>query len=222
MTNDLVTEGNEKAADDYAADRPQFASIQYLEAYSKLIERGRTILDVGCGDGRPVDEYLVKQGFAVNGIDSSTQLIELAKKNVPEGFYEVRELSDLREGEYCVDGVVSLYAIFQTSRKKYHKILRTIASFMPNGGAILLTMGSGEWERSGEAVRAAESFWNHYGAEKNSELLESAGFKIYLSEIDGSANEKHQIILATLGGVRHPRRRFDDRQLGTHVHSRQS
>ena len=205
MTNELVGEGNQKAANDYAADRTQFASIQYLEAFSKLIERGRTILDVGCGDGRPVDEYLVKKGFALNGIDASPELVELAKKNVPEGFYEVRNPSDLREGEYCVDGVVSLYAIFQTTRKNYHEILRTIASFMPNGGAILLTMGSGEWERSEEAVRAAESFWKHYGAERNTELLESAGFRIYLSEIDGSANEKHQIIIATLGGAKHER-----------------
>jgi cyclopropane fatty-acyl-phospholipid synthase-like methyltransferase len=222
MTDDLVTAGNQRAANDYAANRIQIASIQYLQALSKLIQRGRTILDIGCGDGRPVDEYLVKQGFAVNGIDSSSQLVEVAKKNVPEGFYEVKDLSDLREGEYCVNGVVSFYAIFRTTREKYREILRTIASFMPNGGAILLTMGSGEWERSEEAIRAAESFWSHYGAEKNTELLESAGFKIYLSEIDGSANEKHQIILATLGGVRHPRRRFDDRQFGTHVHSRQS
>jgi cyclopropane fatty-acyl-phospholipid synthase-like methyltransferase len=222
MKNDVVGVGNENAADDYAADRPQFATIQYLEAYSRLIERGRTILDIGCGDGRPVDEYLVKQGFAVNGIDTSAQLVELAKKNVPDGLYEVKDLSNLKEGEYCVDGVVSLYAIFQTTRERYQEIIRTIASFMPNGGAILLTMGSGEWERSEEAVRATESFWNDYGAEKNTELLESAGFEICLSEIDGSANEKHQIIVATLGEVRHLRRRSDDRRLGAHVHPLQS
>jgi hypothetical protein len=125
-------------------------------------------------------------------------MIELAKKNVPEGFYEVKDLSDLKEGEYCVDGVVSLYAIFQTTRENYPETLKIIASFMPNGGAILITMGSGELESSEESVQAARLFWSHYGAEKNTELLENAGFKIYLNEIYGSSNEKHQIVIALL------------------------
>jgi hypothetical protein len=41
-------------------------------------------------------------------------------------------------------------------------------------------------------------FWSYYGAEKNTELVENAGFKIILNEIDGSANEKHQVIIAKL------------------------
>jgi hypothetical protein len=117
---------------------------------------------------------------------------------VPEGFFEVKDVLDLKEGEYCVDGVVSLYSIFQTTRENYQEILKTVASFMPNGGAILITMGSGEWEGAEESPHAATSFWSHYGAEKNVELLENAGFEIYLNEIDGSANQKHQIIIALL------------------------
>jgi cyclopropane fatty-acyl-phospholipid synthase-like methyltransferase len=196
MTNDLVKEGYEKAADDYAAKRTQFESIKYLEAFSKLIQKGRTILDIGCGDGKPVDEYLVKQGFAVNGIDVSKRMIELAKKNVPEGFYEVKDMLNLREGEYCVDGVVSFSAIFHAARENYQGLLKKLASFMPNGGVILLTMGPGEWKGTEEDFHGANMFWSHYGADKNRELIENAGFKINLNEIDGSGNEKHQIIIA--------------------------
>jgi cyclopropane fatty-acyl-phospholipid synthase-like methyltransferase len=121
MTNELVKEGYEKAADNYAANREQFESIKYLEQFSKLIGKGKTVLDVGCGAGKPVDAYLIKQGFAVNGIDISERMIELAKKNVPHGFYEVKDMSKLKEGEYCVDGIVSFYAIFHTPREKHHE-----------------------------------------------------------------------------------------------------
>jgi cyclopropane fatty-acyl-phospholipid synthase-like methyltransferase len=64
MTNDLVKEGYEKAADNYAVNRNQFESIKYLEQFSKLIQKGKTVLDVGCGAGKPVDEYLIKGSVA--------------------------------------------------------------------------------------------------------------------------------------------------------------
>jgi cyclopropane fatty-acyl-phospholipid synthase-like methyltransferase len=198
MTNDLVKEGYEKAADNYAANRNQFESIKYLEQFSKLIEKGRTVLDVGCGAGKPVDEYLIKKGFAVNGIDISERMIELAKKNIPQGFYEVKDMSKLKEGEYCVDGIVSFYAIFHTPREKHHELLKKFASFMPNGGGILITMGAEEYEGFEDDFHGAKMFWSYYGAEKNTELVENAGFKIILNEIDGSANEKHQVIIAKL------------------------
>jgi hypothetical protein len=105
---------------------------------------------------------------------------------------------DLKEGEYCVDGVVSLSSIFHTARENYEGLLKTFASFMPNGGAILTAMSSGEWEAANEKVHGGNMFWSHYGAERNAELIENAGFNIVLNEIDGAANERHQIIIALL------------------------
>lgn len=177
---------------------PEFESIRYLETFSKLVRKGRTILDVGCGDGRPVDEYLVRFGFAVNGIDSSAELIELSKMNVPGAFYEVKDLSDLSPSEYCVDGVVSLGAVFRTPHKSYPRTLATLASFMPNGGDILLRLAPAQGQESEEA-REASASWSEHGAERNVELLEEAGFKIQLNEVAGEAAERFQIVIGLLG-----------------------
>lgn len=198
MANDFVKQGYEKAADNYAANRNQFESIKYLDEFATLVPKGKTVLDVGCGAGKPVDEFLIKHGFAVNGVDISERMIELAKQNVPQAFYEVKDMTEMEEGEYCVNGIVSFYAIFHTPRENHQNILKKFASFMPNGGHILITMGSSEWEGTEEDFHGAKMFWSHYGAEKNTELVASAGFKIVLNEIDGQANEKHQIIIAQL------------------------
>lgn len=140
----------------------------------------------------------MKQGFAVNGIDISKRMIEFAKKNVPQAFYEVKDMSQLKEGEYCVDGIVSFYAIFHTSREKHQELLKKFASFMPNGGVIFITMSSGEWEGIEENFHGAKMFWSHYGADKNIKLVKNAGFEILLNEIDGQADEKHQVIMARI------------------------
>jgi trans-aconitate methyltransferase len=170
--------------------------IKYLEAFSKLVEKGRTVLDIGCGDGKPVDEYLIEQGLAVNGIDSSKRMIELAKKNVPEGFYEVKDVLSLKEGEYCVSGIVSLNAVFQTPREKHQGLLRTLASFIPDGGFILIAMELGELEGTEEHLHTAKLPRAHYRMETNSEIIENAGFEILSNVIDESGKEKHQIIIA--------------------------
>lgn len=198
MRNDVVKQGYEKVADTYAANRNQFDSIKYLEIFSQLVEKGKTILDVGCGAGKPVDEYLVKRGFAVNGIDISERMIALAKQNVPQAFYEVKDMTKLREGEYCVNGIVSFYAIFHTPKEMHQSLLKKFASFMPNDGALLITMGASEWEGTEEDFHGAKMYWSHYGVEKNTELVQNAGFEIVLNEIDSAANEKHQIIIAKL------------------------
>lgn len=196
MANDLVKKGYDKAAKNYSKSRDTFQSAKYLDTFSKLVKKGRTILDVGCGAGRPIDDYLIQQGFVVNGIDISEKQIELAKKNVPEAFYEVKDMSELKKSEYCVDGIVSFYAIFHTPREKHQEIFQNFASFLPSGGIILVTMGASEWEGTEENFHGVKMFWSHFGAAKNKEIIEKAGFETILDEIDTSGNEKHQVIIA--------------------------
>jgi hypothetical protein len=70
---------------------------------------------------------------------------------------------------------------------------------MPNGGAILLRMGSGHWQRSAEAGGDSKSLCRDFGAEENTEIIERARFKIHVNEIAGSDNQKYQIVIAVLG-----------------------
>ena len=170
--------------------------VDYLERFGGLIERGRTILDAGCGDGVPVDQYLVRQGFAVNGIDASAQMIERARRNVPEGFYEVKDMVHLNEGEYCVDGVVSLRAMLHIPRADSPALLRNFTSFMPNGGALLLTMRSDGWRQPGDGAPGASASWHHAGVGSSAHVVEVAGFSIVLNDNYGSGDDKHQVILA--------------------------
>lgn len=168
----------------------------YLARFSRLIDRGKTVLDVGCGDGLPADRYLVGHGLAVNGIDVSTRLIDLARKNVPEGFYEVKDMVKLQEGEYCVDGVVSLRAMLHLPRDKYHGLLKNFASFMPRGGALLLAMQSDEPGSAEHGAGGSAGSRRSDGAAGNAELLEDAGFAVLLGETVRQGDERYQIILA--------------------------
>jgi SAM-dependent methyltransferase len=196
MENEAVRAGYERIARTYDAQRDQFKSIPWLERFVALIPPGGSVLDVGCGAGRPVDAYLVEHGYAVHGLDLSQAMIHLVWTKVPEATYEVREMLDLCAGEYHVDGIVAFYSIFHTPREQHKRLLDTLVSFLNPGGALLITMGAGEWEGVEDDFHGARMYWSHYGAERNAEMVESAGCTVLVSEIDHSGGEQHQVIIA--------------------------
>jgi cyclopropane fatty-acyl-phospholipid synthase-like methyltransferase len=196
MDNKLIKDGYNQIAEGYLQTRDQFKNLKYLEKFVKLLKPNSKILDLGCGAGKPIDEFLVKKGFKVIGLDISEKQIELAKKNVPEGEFYLKDISLLKKEEYQIDAIVSFYAIFHISRESHFELFKKINSFLPKGGLILVTMGSSEWEGIENDFHGTKMSWSHYGQEKNREIIEKADFEILLDEIDTSGGEKHQIIIA--------------------------
>ncbi len=179
----------------YLANRNKLKSGKYVQQLLKYLPKNSRVLDLGCGAGVPVDNLLLKAGHRVIGMDISSEQIELAKNNCCEGEYLVGDIQDLRESEYRVDGVVSFYSIFHVPRTKQSELLKKVASFLPKGGMLLITMGDREFE--GEHMLYGEKMWSsQYGTVKNHKIVESAGFKIIIDEMDNSGGERHQIILA--------------------------
>jgi len=196
MSRELVKQGYDLVATRYLEYRDLFKSHRYLDQLHDLLKPHSTILDLGCGAGIPIDRYLVNKGHEVIGIDISAKQIELARRNVPRASYAVRDMSYLREGEYQIDAVVSFYAIFHTPRTTHQELFKCINSFLSSGGLVLVTMGSAAWEGIEDDFHGAMMYWSHYGSEQNREIIERAGFKVLLDEIDTSGGERHQIFLA--------------------------
>ncbi len=191
----IVRDGYDKVASVYLANRDRLKSGKYIQQLLKYLPKKSRILDLGCGAGVPVDDTLLKAGHTVVGIDISNEQIKLARKKCPEGEYQVGDIRELREGEYKAEAVVSFYTIFHISRDKQAGILKIMASYLVSGGWLLITMGDRKFE--GEHILHGVKMWSsQYGTAKNRQLVEQAGFKIILDEIDVSGGERHQIILA--------------------------
>lgn len=195
--NQKVKAGYNVAAKNYSSEfRDQFKNEKHLTRLVEVLPPRSTILDVGCGAGKPIDSFLVLKGMKVSGIDISEAQIELAKANVPEANYEVRDMSELQDGEFQVDAIVSFYAIFHTPRENHADLLKKFRSFLKPNGYLLITMGASDWEGKEDNFCGSEMYWSHYGAEKNKELIEEAGFEIVFSEVDTAGGENHLVILA--------------------------
>lgn len=194
-SSEIVKKGYDKIAVAYLDNRARLKSGKYVQLLLKYLPKNSSVLDLGCGAGVPVDDLLLKAGHEVVGIDISSEQIKLAKKNCPRGDYVVGNIEKLAVGDYQVDAVVSLYAIFHSPRVMHGKILKVIASCLKKRGYLLITMGDREFEGL-HTLHGVEMWSSQYGTVKNKELVERAGFKIVFSDIDNSGGERHLVIMA--------------------------
>ncbi|MFH2019233.1 MAG: class I SAM-dependent methyltransferase [bacterium] len=191
----VVRSGYNLIGDAYAQDRATFGSEKYLRQLMKLIRPGGTILDLGCGDGVPVDRILLKNGYQVVGVDLAEKQIERAKRNCPEAEYKVGDLGELKEDEYQVEAIVCLYTMFHIPRSSHGERLKVMNSYLPKGGVMLVSMGDKEFEGMTK-FHGQPMWWSQWGLKKNRELVEKAGLEVLIDEVDHTGGEKHQMILA--------------------------
>ena len=198
--NDFVRQAYDAIGDAYLeVRRGDTHDVPHLEALTRRVRPGGRILDVGCGPGIPIASYLVDAGFQVLGIDISREQVRLARENVPNGEFTVRDMSKLTAGEFEVDAVVAFYSLFHTPRDDHPALLSVLRTFVHRGGWLLCTSGSTEWEGE-EPFLGTPMRWSHHGPEEWIRLIEATGFRT------GSARmvehrfdvtlERHLVVLA--------------------------
>ncbi|MDD6891288.1 MAG: bifunctional N-acetyltransferase/class I SAM-dependent methyltransferase [Bacteroidales bacterium] len=117
------------------------AEVDFVEQ-ALNIQKGSTLLDIGCGQGRHCIE-LAKRGYRVTGIDASEQHIAKAKENagVLDIHFRVWDARKRPTGK-SFDAVICLYDVVGSFRTLDENvaIIRTIASKLRKGGRAVLSV----------------------------------------------------------------------------------
>jgi ubiquinone/menaquinone biosynthesis C-methylase UbiE len=109
----------------------------YLHKFTELLPKNATVLDIGCGTGRDV-QTLLREGFEVTGIDVSSEMIKIAKKENPDALLQIMEASNLQFPNNSFDGIISLYTLEHLNPKLFTKALKEIKRVLRNNGYFLL------------------------------------------------------------------------------------
>ena len=56
----------------------------WLDHFLSFISLQSNILDLGCGSGKPIADYLIQNGHVITGIDSSNTMIAMVQQNFPQ------------------------------------------------------------------------------------------------------------------------------------------
>ena len=188
------------------------AGIQYEEAYGhdaglhtilqkyiSFLPKG-SVLDCGSGTGKPVAETLVKNNVRVHGIDLSSTMVHLSRKQVPGASFEIANMLEYMPPTTKFNGVVAMYSLFVLSRDQITQMARNWFQWLEPGGYLLIGVIGAEdfsntspemFDPDGQcAVGVPHMFMNNvvyvtmFTKEGWNKLLENAGFMVVHTETD--------------------------------------
>ena len=114
-----------------------------------LVDRlpaGARVLDVGCGTGVPSAGMLAESGLEVVGIDVSTAMLALARRNVPAGRFVAMDVLELDAtlGEF--DAVAAFFSLLMLRRADIPRVLRRVRAILRPGGVVAIGMVEGDFD----------------------------------------------------------------------------
>lgn len=156
------------------------AQVRSVEWAIKQVPSGAKVLDVGCGTGKPACEMFVQAGLDTTGIDITPEMIEIAKKNVPGGKYEVMDSRTWQPPNGVkYDGIVSYFAfiagVSQADIKQYFK---TAHGWLKPGGTFVFGTVPVVGENQTIKWLGKDAVVSGLSVEGNLEAIKDAGFAV--------------------------------------------
>lgn len=172
-------------------------TLTALEEMARGLPPGGAVLDLGCGAGVPVTQWLARR-FSVTGVDISTRQLELARELAPQAAFIHASMTTVEFAPESFAAVVAFYSIIHVPRAEQPALLRRIHGWLKRGGAFLATWAIHDWEGEEENWEGwgAAMWWSHYDAQTNRRMLREAGFHLHSAETRSSDGETWLWVLA--------------------------
>ena len=152
------------------------------------------VLDVGCGAGVK-SKHLIKKGLKVVGIDLSEEMIEIAKKEVPEAKFKVADIAEPLEFDEKFDGIFAQAVLLHIPKKDIKKVLANLLGQLGSGGYLYIAVkGIKEGQPEEQIVKENdygyeyERFFSFYSKEEMENYLTNLNQKIVYSDIVSVGN----------------------------------
>jgi 2-polyprenyl-3-methyl-5-hydroxy-6-metoxy-1,4-benzoquinol methylase len=104
--------GYEQVAETFIAQRNASIGASTVRHWSRMLPRGSSVLDLGCGHGVPISQALIDEGFAVYGVDASVKMIAAFHRRFPLAYAECAAVEDSQVFARRFDGAVAWGLLF--------------------------------------------------------------------------------------------------------------
>ncbi|MFI9155200.1 class I SAM-dependent DNA methyltransferase [Streptomyces sp. NPDC053367] len=156
--------------------------VQSADWLLKRLSPGARVLDLGCGTGLPTSRQLADGGCAVVGVDLSAGMVELARRNVPDGEFHRADIADLRPGGSLdlgrFDAVAAFFSLLMLPRAEIPLALKTIHGLLEPGGLLVLSMVEADVDDFAIPFLGSTIRVTGYLRDTLREVVEAAGFSI--------------------------------------------
>ncbi len=154
---------------------------EYLDAVLSVVQKGSTILDVGCGTGRPMAEYVISQGHHVVGIDQSEEMLKIARCALPNETWVLSPMESY-DLQVAYQGALVWDSLFHVKRTEHESIMRRVVGGLPSGGRVMLTVGGSAHPAFTDFMYGEEFYYDSNTPEETERILLRLGCRLLIAE----------------------------------------
>jgi len=177
--------GYELIAEAFIRARSPSIGAATVREWSKELQPGSSILDLGCGHGVPISQSLINKGFTVHGIDASPSLIAAFRQRFPKARAECQAVEHSKFFGRKYDGVIAWGLMFLLAPAIQPIVISKAARALKPGGKFLFTSPRKALKWS-DALTGRESV--SLGAEVYEQILSAEGFTLAGEKLDEGDN----------------------------------
>jgi len=111
--------------------------------------RGARVLDLGCGSGWPVAQYMAERGLRVTGVDASPTMISFCRDRLPDQEWIVADMRQLALGRRF-DGILAWDSFFHLGYDDQRRMFKIFADHASGGTILMFNTGPQHGEAVGE------------------------------------------------------------------------
>jgi ubiquinone/menaquinone biosynthesis C-methylase UbiE len=121
----------------------------WLDRMLAMLPDQANVLDLGCGSGKPIATYLIEQGCAITGVDSSELMLQMARANFPEQTWLQADMRQLNL-EQKFDAILAWDSFFHLTEDDQRQMFAQFARHAKLGTVLMFTSGPAQGEAIGE------------------------------------------------------------------------
>lgn len=136
-------------------------SIKGTKMFSSFLKSGNLVLDVGCGGGLK-SRYLINAGLKVIGLDFSEKMIEIARREIPEGKFFVMDIKDIEKIKENFDGIFIQAVLLHIPKKEIKSVLQKIIKKLNKNGYIYIAVKEKKENGLEEEIKTEKDYGYEY------------------------------------------------------------
>lgn len=148
----------------------------WLDRFSALLPAQGAVLDIGCGSGLPIGRELIRRGYDLTGIDATSTMLSLFRRNLPTASAHLMDMRQLALGR-TFSGLLAWDSFFHLSPADQRSMFARFADHAAPGAALMFTSGNEEGIAIGE-LEGAPLFHGSLNPAEYRALLDHAGFDV--------------------------------------------
>lgn len=131
--------GYEAAAGDFMIRRSPLIGVETVREWAADFAPRANLLDLGCGNGKPITQVLVDSDFEVFGVDASARMIAALRTHLPSVQAECATVEKSGFFARTFDGVIAWGLVFLLPPETQALLIRKVARVLNEQGRFLFT-----------------------------------------------------------------------------------